>query len=103
MKSIGEMNITLRGKGDQRNEIFEYFFERLYGPWLEFKKQKPTPANKKVFQKFLALKISHMETFDLIGYKGMCIDAEKRGAVFGKFFYGNLKMKKDVTVEKLNI
>ena len=101
MKSIGEMNIRFRGKGEKRKEIFEYFFERLYPDWCSFKKLKQTPSSKKTFQKFLALKFGYISTEDLIGLKGKCLDAEKhctdpkkKGSIFAVVFYASFKKQK---------
>lgn len=94
MKSISDIQYTVRSKGDKRNEVFDYFFDRLYPDWLSYKKLNDNPKSKKTFQKFLAIKIGHVSVHDLIGLKGMCLDSEKRGGNFARFFYGRFKIKK---------
>lgn len=94
MQKISDLNIKLRTKGEKRREIFDYFFDRLYPDWLKFKKKKDSESNKKTFQKFLGIKFGRISTEDMIGLKGICLDAEKHGSNFAKVFYGRFKIKK---------
>lgn len=71
---------------NERDEIFEFFFSKLREPYFQFTKRHLT-------KRFLAIKLSHLKKTDLYAFKSMCIDAERRGYPFSKFFWGNLKVK----------
>lgn len=72
----------------QRDELFQYFFDLLSGPYRTFTRRALTPAH-------LASKIAHLSVNDLFYLKSTCDDAERRGQPFSKVFWGSLKPRSD--------
>lgn len=69
---------------NERAELVRYFFENASQDWVGLKPLTP---------RHVAVKLSHLTTFDLYAFKSMAEDRRKRGYPFGKFFWGALKAK----------
>lgn len=77
-------NGRVKGPRNERDELFDYFFERLAGPYKRF-------AKKPLRKAYLATKIAHLKVHDLHYIKSLCVDAQRRGIPPSKVFWGSLK------------
>lgn len=72
------------GPRNERDELFDFFYAKVAPAWLAYTKK---PLRKA----YLAMKISHLKDRDLFFLKSDCLDAERRGQIFSKVFWGSLK------------
>lgn len=66
----------------ERSELVRYFYDRAKTGWRG--KTELTPAR-------IAYKLSHLTLQDLYAFKSMCMDRERNGYPWSKYFWGSLK------------
>lgn len=75
------------GPRNERDELLEYFFDRLKGPYKQHTKRNLTMRQ-------LAVKLAHLKKAqDLYYLKSVCEDAERRGKPFSLVFWSELKVR----------
>jgi len=71
----------------ERQELLEFFHQKVSKEYEAFKKKKLSKSS-------LAFFLSHLKRRDLYYLKSICLDSEHRGGSFTKTFWGSLKPKK---------
>jgi len=82
------VKIKRKGPRNERDELLDFFYERLAPAYEKFTK-------KPLMKGYLAMKISHLKDRDLFFLKSDCLDAERRGQTFSKVFWGSLRVREN--------
>ena len=76
----------------ERDELFDYFYMRLAGPW---ERHTGKPLRKSYF----GMRIAHLKLHDLHYLKSICKEAQRDGIPPSKVFWGSLKPRPDDAVK----
>lgn len=73
---------TQKKRTSERAELVRYFFEHAAPAWT---------GKRQLTKSYMGFKLAHLSLYDLYSFKSMCIDRERSGYSWSKFFWGALK------------